>query len=139
MFGKKETAQDAPTINNGKVDTIIGKGTEFKGDIKAQGLLRVEGKLEGKIDTQGDIIIGESGLVHADVSGRHMTIAGEMRGNIDITGKLELTPTAKLFGDVKVNSLAINDGAVFRGSCEMKKAAVEKPVLQDENKDLTQS
>jgi cytoskeletal protein CcmA (bactofilin family) len=119
MFGRKNTPM--PPIDMDKVDSIIGKGTEIKGNINASGVLRIDGKIEGGVKTVGDLIVGDTGVVSADISARHITVAGEVRGNITAQGKLELTNTAKVFGDVKVQQLNISDGALFDGKCEMKK------------------
>lgn len=114
MFKKK--------INNSsdKVDTMIGEGTEFNGSIVTNGTIRVDGKVEGEVTTEGDIIIGETGKVKANAKGKNITIAGEINGNIEGTGKLELLPTAKLLGDIKVDDLYVDSGAIFQGNCEMK-------------------
>ncbi len=108
-----------------KVDTIIGKGTEFKGTISSAGVVRIDGRVEGEILHRGDLIVGETGTVVANIKARHVTVAGEVRGNVEAEGKLEIVPTGRLFGDVKVAGLVIADGAVFRGASEMR--APERP------------
>lgn len=103
-----------------KVDTIIGKGTEFKGTLSSSGVIRVDGRFEGEILHRGDLVVGETGFVTANIKARHVTIAGEVRGNVEAEGKLELITSGRLFGDIKVAALVIGDGAVFRGSSEMR-------------------
>lgn len=121
MFGKK--AEALPPMDIDKVDTIIGKGTEIKGNVHASGVLRVDGKVEGEVQTAGDVVVGETGVVMAGICARHIMVAGEIRGNITAQGKLEITPTGKVFGDIKVSNLNINEGAVFEGKCEMTREA----------------
>jgi len=118
MFGKKDDTP--PKVNTDKVDTIIGKDTEFNGTLQAKGVIRIDGKVDGEVLTQGDIIVGETGKIIGDVKARHITLAGEMHGNAIVEGRLEIISTGKLFGDIEVSSLVINDGAVFDGKCEMK-------------------
>jgi cytoskeletal protein CcmA (bactofilin family) len=120
MFGKKE--QESTNIRNiDKVDTIIGKGTEIKGSVEGTGVIRVDGKIEGDIHTSGDVIVGETGKVYADIKARHVTAAGEVHGNIQAQGKLEIIAKGKVYGDIQVSSLVINDGAIFEGKSEMIK------------------
>ncbi|MBM7854390.1 cytoskeletal protein CcmA (bactofilin family) [Desulfohalotomaculum tongense] len=114
MFGKK-----SDSINHSKVDTVIGDGTYINGDIKVDGVLRIDGKVDGHVDINGDVIIGPTGYVNADINGNNVTVAGEVHGNITLKGKLELDSTAKLYGDIEVSKLVINEGAIFKGKSSM--------------------
>ncbi len=116
MFKKGQL--DAP-LN--KVNTIIGKDTYFKGTLKAKGLVRIDGEMEGDVETDGDVIIGESGRVTLDLKARHVAIAGCFNGTIEAGGKLEVRSTGIVIGQIKTNGLVIDDGAGFSGSCEMKR------------------
>jgi len=119
MFSKKEV------VNVGKVDTIIGKDTNFQGTIKANSTLRIDGKVSGEVECQGDIVVGESGIVEASLKANNLLVAGAIKGNVNISGKLELASTGKLEGDIlSTSSLIIDDGALFQGSCQMIKTKV---------------
>jgi len=113
-------AKDAPAANSDRVDTIIGKETEFKGTIKSHGVLRIDGRVEGEVLHQGDLIVGAGGVVVANIHARHVTIAGEVNGNVDADGRLELVASARLTGDVRVNQLVIEEGAIFLGTSAMR-------------------
>ncbi len=128
MFKKKEELDFA------KVDTIIGKDTELNGNVNGKGILRVDGRLVGELNQNGDVFVGETGIIDANIKARHITIAGTVNGDIEGTGLLELLPTARLFGDIKVQNLSIGDGAVFKGSCEMKRTETVKELKADPNK-----
>jgi len=110
---KEEVAYD-------KIETLIGRGTQFQGVITAQGTVRVDGVFTGEIKTQGDVVIGDDGTLEANVEARNVLISGQIKGNLTATGKIELTPTGKVIGDIKVKNLIIDEGAVFRGSCLME-------------------
>lgn len=115
MFsGKKQES-----VNLDKIDTLVGAGTEFNGTLVAKGTLRVDGKVEGKIITEGDVVVGEGGNIIADIEARNIVISGEIRGNIIASSSLELMPTGKVYGDISVKNLQIADGAVFEGKCDM--------------------
>lgn len=113
LFSKKEV------IDTDKIDTVIGKETEFKGNITAAGTIRVDGKMEGDLHNKGDVLIGETGCVAASIKARHVTVAGEVRGNIEAEGRLEIVPSGRVLGDIKIANLTIADGATFQGKCEM--------------------
>lgn len=114
LFGKKDEA------NFDRVDTLIGKDTVFEGSINAKGTLRVDGKITGQVNCQGDVVIGESGVVEADLRARHILVAGTINGNVIAQAKVELASTGTVRGDINVASLIIDDGAVFEGNCTMK-------------------
>lgn len=120
MFRKNEE------IDTTKIDTIIGKETSINGTIEAKGILRVDGKITGQLNTNGDIIIAASGTVEADIRCRSISIAGTLKGNVEATGILEIEPSGKLEGDITVAKLAIGDGAVFDGACKMQSQAKQE-------------
>lgn len=113
MFSKKE----APIGE--KIETIIGASVTLNGDLKTEGSVRVDGKFEGTIETHGDVIVGEKGKVSASIKSRHLLVAGQVKGNIHTSGKLEINNSGKLFGDVVVENIVIEDGALFQGNCTM--------------------
>jgi len=121
VFKKKEEV-----VAYDKVETLIGSGTHFQGVITAQGTVRIDGAFTGEIKTQGDIVIGDDGVLEANIEARNILIAGEIKGNLQAKGKIEITPTGKVFGDIKVKNLIIDEGAVFRGSCIMEAAQTKK-------------
>jgi len=121
MFKKDIASPGEPD----KVSTIIGVGTEIKGSLKATGGIRIDGRVDGEIHHEGDLVIGEEGVVEAVVKTRNVTIAGELRGNVEASGRVEIVGTGKLLGDIVVNALIINEGAVFEGHCQMRQAEGE--------------
>ena len=118
MFGKKKSA----AISD-QVETIIGQNTSVKGNLTASGALRIDGEFEGDLTTTADLIVGESGCIRATLAARNAVVAGTVTGNMSIGDKLELLPTAKVVGDLKVGLLIIGEGAVFKGNCEMLQAS----------------
>ncbi|MCF6094667.1 polymer-forming cytoskeletal protein [Microaerobacter geothermalis] len=112
MFGGKQ--------NINKVDTIIGPGTEFIGDIKATGIVRIDGSHQGKIETMGDVIVGEKGNVAAEIRGRNISIAGKVEGPVVAEGRLQILPKGVLIGDVEVSTIIIEEGGKYNGQCLMK-------------------
>ncbi|SDE77704.1 bactofilin family protein [Sporomusa acidovorans] len=117
MFGSKKQ----PSTIGDQVATIIGSETAFKGTITSQGTVRIDGRHEGEITTAGDLVVGEDGNLEAQIKARSALIAGVVKGNIDVSDKLELLPTAKVYGDIKVGTLTVSEGAIFRGACNMIK------------------
>ncbi len=116
-----------PASEQDKVTTLIGVGTEIKGNVRATGGVRIDGRVDGEIFHDGDLIVGEEGVVEASIKTRNATIAGEVRGNVEASGRVEIVATGKLLGDIIVTTLIINEGAVFDGSCQMKQSDGGEP------------
>jgi cytoskeletal protein CcmA (bactofilin family) len=116
MFRRDATTPEKPD----RIDTVIGKGAEFKGTLTSPTGIRVDGKLDGQIENAGDVIVGEGALVVGNIAGRNVTVSGEVQGNIAATSKLDLTPTGRVTGDILWTALTVAEGARFDGKSEMK-------------------
>lgn len=113
VFGTPKKTADS--LGYDKVQTIIGEGTEIKGSFEAKGVVRIDGTLEGKVHHEGDLIIGPTGRVVADITSKALAVAGEVRGNVEVADKLELLPGARLYGDIRCGHLVVHEGAMFHG------------------------
>lgn len=102
-----------------KIDTVIGSGTSLRGNLNSEGSVRIDGRLEGTICAQGDVSVGEKGNITAEISARNVEIAGLVQGNVHAAGRLILTVSGQLYGDVKAEKLIIHEGAKFKGTCSM--------------------
>ncbi len=100
-------------------ETIIGTGVKVEGTFSAFGNVIIKGQLVGSLDTKSDLSLREGGIVEADVKAKNVAIAGEIKGNLGVEEKIELTSTAKVFGDINCRVLAIEEGAVLSGRCKV--------------------
>ncbi len=114
-------------ITSGKIETVLGPNTSFNGHIKADGNLRIEGLYEGIIEAVGNIIIGQDAKVRATVTAHSIQVWGMVSGNINASDRLEILNSGRVFADIVVNSLLIDDGGVFRGQCVIRGAQSEGP------------
>lgn len=103
----------------GNVDTILGVGADFKGQIVVKGTVRVDGKIEGNITSEEGIVIGEKGVIKGNISGKTVLISGKVTGNVACTKRLEITPTGQVQGDIRTPRLAMAEGVIFKGNCDM--------------------
>lgn len=99
---------------------IMGKATEIKGDIVSQGDIRIDGTFEGTIKTSGKLILGQEAKVKGHVECVHADIEGFYNGRLECSGMLTIKSTAKIDGEILVEKLAIEPGAVFNATCQMK-------------------
>ena len=107
-------------IQEGKMNSIIGKGCKINGKIDVQdGTLRIDGEFEGTINCPDTLIIGKGGKVKADIKVKNAIIGGTVIGNIDAGEKIELQAGSHLEGDIITSRLVIDEGVFFEGSCKM--------------------
>ena len=117
MFSKRGNA-----FRDHVVDTIIGNNSSFIGNFESEGSVRVDGKVKGDLKAAGDIFIGSGASITGNVTAGNVHLAGTIEGNITAGGMLKILSTAKLYGDIKVNSFIADEGAIFQGKCNMVEA-----------------
>ena len=117
------------------VVNMIGSGTVITGDIQSSGDIRVDGTLNGSVNTKGKVVLGKEGIIEGDVVCNDADISGVIKAKISVSQLLSLKSTAKLNGDIITNKLSIEPGASFTGSCSM--GAVIKDIKHAEKQEKT--
>jgi cytoskeletal protein CcmA (bactofilin family) len=110
----------------GGFNAILDRGSEFEGKLTFEGTVRIDGKFKGEIQSDANLVIGESGKVEADIHVGSISVSGEIKGNITARTKVEIHPPAVVHGNISTPSLLIEEGSVFEGSCVMEKTAAAK-------------
>jgi len=111
--GKKQRVEPAPAVHS-----ILGKDMTFKGEILAgTKSLRVEGMLEGTIQSEGEVISAPTGLVTGTVRAKHLVVTGKVKGTVKTTECLEIHGTGFVEGDVEVGRLVVDEGGILQGTC----------------------
>lgn len=117
LFTKTETSPKP-----GSYESLLGNSLEVKGEIKSTGSLRLEGSVEGSVESQGDVSVGDRAVVTADITAKNVTIAGTINGNINCSGKAELLPTARIKGNIQAGVLVVSEGAFILGEVKVNRA-----------------
>ncbi|MDA0208516.1 MAG: polymer-forming cytoskeletal protein [bacterium] len=99
--------------------TIIAEDVRIEGEFVAESDLQVDGSVQGVLKTAGDLQVGSTANVKADVSAKNATISGTVDGNLLIDGRLELREGAKISGDIVCEILAVGTGAQMNGTIRM--------------------
>ncbi|MGA2774680.1 MAG: polymer-forming cytoskeletal protein [Candidatus Omnitrophota bacterium] len=97
------------------VDASMQGSLSFKDPVN----LRINGKFEGTLETRGNLTIGPTAVVNADIVGDNIIVGGRIKGRITAKERLTLLPTAIVDGDIFSVRLNIAEGAVFEGNCSM--------------------
>ena len=116
MWPFRDAKNEIPSY---KIDNTIGAGSRVRGDLIGPGAFRVDGIVEGSIDAEGPIVIGEGGAVEGSVRGSEIVVHGAVHGDVHATGHLEIGSKGKLIGDITVKSFRMHTGGVFHGRSNM--------------------
>jgi len=127
VFGREKTkaSSQAPVS---KIETIIGPNAYFRGDIQSDGGVRVDGIIEGNIDITGNLVIGEGAKIIAEITANNISISGAVKGNVN-GNRVEILETGRVWGDLTINSLLLNEGAYLRGQTTMH-GDIEPPLIE---------
>jgi len=94
---------------------VLSSDVEIKGAVKFSDDLVVDGKIEGEINSAGNLTIGENARIKAEVKTGTIIVYGKVHGNLTATDRIELKSSAEVVGDIKTKTLSIEAGAIFVG------------------------
>jgi cytoskeletal protein CcmA (bactofilin family) len=103
--------------------SLLSQNLKIEGEIRGEENLHVDGQIKGFVKINGDIFVGSSGVVDAEVEADNIVIQGRITGNVLARQQLEIQPSGKLIGDCSARSIDIKEGAVFEGRSNMIKAS----------------
>jgi cytoskeletal protein CcmA (bactofilin family) len=109
-----------------EMNGFLDQGTTFKGDLVFEDLLRIDGKFEGTIRSESELIIGDSAQVKGELTVDSVTVNGRVDGKITAKSKIEINSRARVTGELHSPVLSIQDGAVFDGTVTMGNSPVDK-------------
>lgn len=112
-------------VDPNTTDTLIGEGSVFEGKIRSDAGVRIEGQITGDIECEGDVTVGEKGVVHSNILARNIIIAGTVHGNMHAKNKLSITSKGKLYGNMVATALSIEEGSIFEGTSKMGGGTLE--------------
>ena len=104
-----------------ELTAFIDEGSEMEGRYTFRGTVMLNGRFKGEISSEDTLIIGERGVVQADIRAGRVQVSGEVTGNVRATERIELKRTARMYGDVEALVVVVEEGVVFEGHCRMAK------------------
>lgn len=125
MFSKKDKMSRNNEVQPTAVN-LICDGTSIKGDVQASRDIRIDGYLNGKMEVNGKIVVGNAGRIEGDVNCKTIDVSGKIEGNIVATEMVTLKSTALIFGNIITDKISVEPGAKFTGSCKMGESAPKK-------------
>ena len=104
-------------VDDISINTIIGKGSSIVGNLRINGFVRLDGDIDGNLETDGNIIIGDSARIRGDVKAKAVIVGGIVVGNILAQESAKLLSNSAVLGDVISRKVQVEDKATFHGHC----------------------
>src|SRR4249920_650630 len=98
---------------------VLNSDVEIKGNLKFSGELTFDGKLEGEIQTDGTLNLGDSAVVNGNINAQTVIVRGKVNGNITAKDKIDIKAKTELFGDIRASKLSVEEGVTFVGKTEV--------------------
>ncbi len=99
-------------------DTVLGPNSVLEGTFQSNANVRLDGTFSGALEINGNILVGETAKIKADINARNISVAGAVRGNI--TGKkVQVLRTGRVWGDIRATALTTEEGAFIDGKITM--------------------
>jgi cytoskeletal protein CcmA (bactofilin family) len=117
--------------NSEKLESFVGVNSHFKGDIKSKGTLRIDGAVDGNVESDW-LVLGEKATLKGNVTARGVILGGRIEGNVAVREILEIRSKGQIVGDISAPKLVVSEGGVLEGRSFMQKGessnVVEMPM-----------
>jgi len=121
------------------IKAYLGEDTIFSGTLTFNGVVRIDGRMDGKVHTDDTLIIGEKGTLEADITAGTVICRGKVKGSIKASKRIEIHASSEVVGSISAPSLLVETGALFDGTCDMtgNEAKIIKLVKNEEAESAT--
>lgn len=106
------------------VNSIIGFGTVFSGDLDLTGLLKIDGDFSGSVKAEGKVLIGHTGRAKCSIFAKTVVVGGIVKGDIYAEDRVVVLSTGMVIGNIRSPRLVMEEGVLFNG--ELTITSVDK-------------
>lgn len=115
----RDQRNETPGREMSDVVSVIGPGMEIVGDIKCDGTVRIEGRVEGAVKASKSVVVGKEGTVAGDIDTQDVVVAGRVEGTINGASRVELQDTCHVQGDIRSRRVKLDEGGRVEGRLQM--------------------
>lgn len=133
-----EHYEDLPEPPKPRSSTLITQGVTLSGKLFGEGVIQVDGVVEGEIDLKGSVTVSATGLIKGPITADVIRIAGCVEGNVTARSHLRLEKTGQMQGDVSTPSLVVEDGGRLDGRSTMIQPQPDESVSASASSDSLQ-
>jgi cytoskeletal protein CcmA (bactofilin family) len=101
------------------IKAYLGEDTVFSGTLSFNGVVRIDGKMDGEVNTDDTLIVGENGVLEADINAGTVICRGKIKGTIKASKRIEIHTNSEVVGNISAPALLVENGAIFDGNCDM--------------------
>ncbi len=143
IFGNRRQAETppAPTPKQPQVvtpqspvgfETVLGTNSTLEGHLNSNANVRLDGTFTGTLEIGGNVLVGETAQINADINAKNISIAGAVRGNVN-GKKVQLLRTGRIWGDIRATALTTEEGAFIDGKITMvsPQTVTSEPEVED--------
>jgi len=112
--------------SGGELNGILDAGSHLEGELRFEQTFRVDGRITGRIVSNGDLVVGERGEIDGEIEVGSAYVAGTVRGRIEARRRLEIAAGARVHAELVTPALVIESGAFFEGKCAMERRDEKK-------------
>ncbi|HXH84776.1 MAG TPA: polymer-forming cytoskeletal protein [Candidatus Tectomicrobia bacterium] len=109
-------------VKPGDLTGFIDEASEIEGVYRFSGTVMLNGRFRGELASNDTLIIGDKGVVHANIHAGVVLVSGEVVGNIVAADRVELRGHARVTGDIEAPVVTVEEGVFFEGRCRMTRA-----------------
>lgn len=102
-------------VNSNVVNSIIGFGTTFTGDLDLTGLLKIDGDFSGSIKAEGKVLVGHTGRAKCSIFAKTVVVGGVVKGDIYAVDRVVVLSTGMVLGNIRTPRLVMEEGVLFNG------------------------
>ena len=121
-FGRKSSADTQPSSESadlGGLTAFIDQGSSFEGKLSFKDTVRIDGHFSGQITSENTLVVGETGVIEANVRSQIVIISGCVAGDIVADTRVVMHKSGRVDGNVHTPSLIMEDGAILNGQLKM--------------------
>lgn len=119
-FAREQAPNGKPASAQSRTVSVLGGGMTVTGDVQGDGELRIEGRVEGSVKTNGRVIVESSGEVEGGIEAGEVVASGKVSGKITAKGAVRLKNGCKVEADVHAPTIELEEGGTVNGRLEMK-------------------
>lgn len=102
-------------IDDISINTILGQGSAITGNIRINGFVRIDGDIDGNLETDGNIIIGENARIRGNIKAKSVIVGGIVLGNIEAIESVKILSQSVVVGDIISHKVQVEQSAIIHG------------------------
>ena len=99
------------------INSIVGEGAFFSGNISLGGLLRIDGDFTGNIDKADKVLVGKNGRAKCSINAGTVVVGGVVKGDIVAREKVVVLSTGMVLGNIRTARILVEEGVIINGKC----------------------